>query len=456
METTLSVDSLDEFVFGKSPRKIRCGHGLEIGCGQVVPEINFTLPSMKCNEQTWPDVRKNYQEMIGGVLKRAVELESPSLLIEFETVPDMTLNTAWGLEICRLLADAIADCHAKHGLKNALRFTPNDTREFARPPLMRQGKYWDDMQSIFDDSAVAGADIISIESTGGKEICDEALMAGDLSGILFALGVLAPRDMEFLWKAIVGSCRQHDIIPGGDTACGFANTAMVLASQKMIPRVLAAVVRVASVPRSLVAYDVGAEGPSKDCAYEGPYLKAIAGVPISMEGRSSACAHFSPVGNISQAVCDCWSNESVQNVALLSGKAPVVSVEQLIYDCRLMEAASKTSADARRLRDWLVASDSSTDPQAYVLRPDVVLDISRNIIHEQSPYLRTVASIRAAIEVINDADSNGELNLSKREKVWLDKLKLQADEFPQEEERFIDSMRPHIDPSRCHLEEYGL
>jgi len=65
--------------------------------------------------------------------------------------------------------------------------------------------------------------------------------------------------------------------------------AMVLAEQKLIPRLLAAVVRVATVPRSLVAYEMGAVGPSKDCAYEGPYIKAIAGIPISSrrEPRSS-------------------------------------------------------------------------------------------------------------------------------------------------------------------------
>ena len=42
----------------------------------------------------------------------------------------------------------------------------------------------------------------------------------------------------------------------------------------------------------------GAVGPSKDCAYEGPVMKVVSCVPISMEGKSSSCAHFSPLGNI--------------------------------------------------------------------------------------------------------------------------------------------------------------
>ena len=45
--------------------------------------------------------------------------------------------------------------------------------------------------------------------------------------------------------------------------------------------------------------------------------KAIAGVPISMEGRSATCAHLSPIGNIAAAAADLWSNESVQDTPLL-------------------------------------------------------------------------------------------------------------------------------------------
>jgi methanol--5-hydroxybenzimidazolylcobamide Co-methyltransferase len=118
-------------------------------------------------------------------------------------------------------------------------------------------------------------------------------------------------------------------VSGGDSACGFANTAMQLAHQKMLPEVLAAVVRAMSAVRSLAAFEQGAVGPSKDCAYEGPVIKAITGCPISMEGKSASCAHFSPLGNIAAAMCDLWSNESVQNVRLLSGNAPEVFTELL-------------------------------------------------------------------------------------------------------------------------------
>lgn len=55
--------------------------------------------------------------------------------------------------------------------------------------------------------------------------------------------------------------------------------------------------------------------------------------------------------------------------------APTVSMEQLIYDCRLMNEAAARGFNLK-LRDLLADSDSRLDVQAYVLRPDVVLDIS--------------------------------------------------------------------------------
>ena len=320
---------------------------------------------------------------------------------------------------------------------------------------MRSGKYWDGMVTLFNTAAESGADLLSIESTGGKEICDEALMNADLRTLVYALGVLAPRDMEFLWTEIVRACTNGGIIPAGDTACGFANTAMVLAEQKLLPRVFAAIVRVASVPRSLVAYEVGAVGPSKDCAYEGPYMKAMAGVPISMEGRSAACAHLSPVGNIAQAVCDCWSNESVQNVRLLSAQAPVVSVEQLAYDCRLMNAAAAHNG-TRQLQSWLVESDAPLDPQAWVLRPDVVLRLSAEIQKETSAYLRTRRAVLAALSEIKDAHSAGRLRILPNEVRWLDRLQKQADSLPESESDFHAEMSETLKDSPYIPAEYGF
>jgi len=453
----LAIGVIDDFVFGRCPHPVRCGRRLVLGGGDVVPEINFTLPTVDISDLTWPSIRDQYQEIVSTVCERAVQLNVPGLLVEFETLPPMTVRPAWGLEITRVISETLRSYHDLHGLANALRLTPNDTRDHIRPPLMRSGAYWDGMLEMFAGAAEAGADLISIESTGGKEICDSALMTGDIRTLVYALGVLAPRDMSYLWTEIVRTCRAGGMIPAGDTACGFANTAMVLAEQKLLPRVFAAVVRVAAVPRTLVAIESGAVGPSKDCAYEGPYLKAIAGIPISMEGRTAACAHLSAVGNIAQAVCDCWSNESVQNVRLLSASAPVVSLEQLAYDCRLLNTATKTSnAVAAQLRDLLVESDSAYDPQAYVLRPDVVLKLSQLIISEDTPYSRTRAAVLGTLRELRSATESGRLALPPIEMRWLKKLEKQAEALPDSETQFHDEMQAELADAPYIPAEYGF
>jgi methanol--5-hydroxybenzimidazolylcobamide Co-methyltransferase len=101
----LAVRSLDDFVFGKALHPVTCGRGLVCGGGTVVPEINFTLPPIDIAESTWPDIRQQYREMIEAVCGRAVELGVPGLLVEFETLPPMTVRPEWGAEITCILAE---------------------------------------------------------------------------------------------------------------------------------------------------------------------------------------------------------------------------------------------------------------------------------------------------------------------------------------------------------------
>lgn len=453
--TKLAYTSLDDFIYGSCPNPVITKNGLSIGGGLIYPEVNFTLPPMNINKDTMPEVLRIYKEVITGVLKKAHELHAPGLIIEFETLPDMTEHPEWGIEIHKLLRDNMFEFEAKYGLKSAMRMTPNDLREMSRPPIMRSGKYWEAMVRTFEGTAKDGADILSIESTGGKEINDEAIVNADLRTSIFALGCLASRDMKWLWTNISNIANAHGAISGGDSACGFANTSMVLAEQGFIPKVYAAVMRTITAPRALVALENGAVGPGKDCAYENVYLKAITGTPITLEGKSAACAHFSPIGNISAAVADLWSNESVQQVKLLSGFAPVVSTEQLVYDCRLMNTATK-KGHAKLMRDLLVESDCYYDPQAYVLRPDIAFEISNEIIKSQDPFIRTLNTAKLTIEILQRATKNKELILEEREMNWLDILDSQIEEIPDDEEAFIAEMKQEVDSSKYNPAEYGI
>ena len=172
---------------------------------------------------------------------------------------------------------------------------------------------------------------------------------------------------------------------------------MVLAEQRFIPRVWAAVIRVMSVPRSLVAFERGAVGPNKDCAYEGPYIKAITGCPIALEGAEAACAHLSPIGNIAKAVPDLWSNESVNNVKLLGAMAPTVCLEQLVYATRLMNTASSHGRAGGPHPARLVGGiGRGQRPAGLRAAPGRgAADLPAQIIAEPTPYLRTRKAAQA-------------------------------------------------------------
>lgn len=451
----LAINHLDDFIYGSCPNPVTTKSGMVIGGGTVYPEINFTLPGMDVNDQTIDKALSIYSNIIDGVLKRAAELYAPGVLVEFETVPDFTEHPKYGIDANRILLNGIKEAADKYGLKAALRTTPNDLREMSRPPVMRGGKYWDTMLELYEQCAKDGSDFLSIESTGGKEINDEALVKADIRKAIFAMGVLGCRDMEYLWGNLVKLSDANGCFAAGDSACGFANTAMVLAEKGFIPHVFAAVMRVVAVPRALVAFEQGAVGPSKDCAYEGPYLKAVTGSPIAMEGKSAAGAHLSPVGNIAAAVADTWSNESIQQVKLLSEMAPVVGMEQLVYDCRLMNTA-KEKGQGIMMRDLLTESDAPLDVQAWVLRPDVVLKIAGELVKEQDNFLRTKLAAKLTINELRDAIKAEKVKADRRDMKWLDKMEKAVDKIPDDPEQFYAEIKPELDMDKWHPEGYGL
>ncbi|MCS7263656.1 MAG: hypothetical protein NZ805_02350 [Armatimonadetes bacterium] len=454
MVKSLVYDSPDELIFGVAKKPVKCKQGVVIGGGEVLPEVNFTLPPMPLREDNLPEIRHRYREMVTRILQKAVHLRQEALVLEFEQLYEMTRNPEWGAFITAEIKKVMDEFNQRHGLKSALRVTVADIRDEERPPKMRTGEPLAKMLRAFELCSDAGADILSIESTGGKEVSDQAIVEGDVEGLIFALGVLAPRDMEFLWGNIVEIANRKGVVAGGDTACGFANTAMQLAHQGLIPKVLAAFMRLVSAPRSLVAVEMGATGPLKDCGYENPIIKIVTGVPISMEGKSSACAHSSPLGNIAAAACDLWSNESVQDVRLLGGFAPEVFTEILIYDCRLMNTAAK-NGQAKCLQDLFVESDRYRDPQALMLDLKVMHEAAKRIVTSEDDYKRTVAVADLAVDVLQRASDEGLIYLSEREQRWLAILTKSVENLPETADTLTERVLAHWSELFV-TDEYGL
>jgi methanol--5-hydroxybenzimidazolylcobamide Co-methyltransferase len=453
----LTIDHANDLIFGTSPKPVTTRRGLKIGGGIIYPELNFTLPAMKVDLSTQKEVVDHYRQITKGALDRAVELYSNGLVLELETVIEMTRYPQIGIEVVKVMNDICEDYYHRHGLKSEIRLTPNDLRDFDKPPRQRNSTYLDPMMELFEKGAEAGGDLLSIESTGGKEISDDALLMCDIRKFIFSQAVLGVKDMAFLWDKIISIARSKGVLAGGDTACAFGNTAMILAEKKYIPKTFAAIARVATVVRTLVAIEKGAMGPDKDCGYEGPFLKAITGIPISMEGKTAACAHQSPIGNIAGACADLWSNESVQNIKLLAGMAPTVYLEQLEYDVRLMnQAILHGKESARMLQRMMVDSDIKFDPQAIILAPENVINISKEIVKGENYIDAAVRGSLKALEIIESAFKSGNLILSEMELPWIDMIRNDILTIPLNESHFIEEIMPAIDPNKIILSEYGL
>jgi len=454
---TLAISNPRDLIFGTARSPVTTRRGLVIGGGKVYPELNFTLPPMEITSQTLPEVRTHYSDIIRGSLDKAHHLYSDGVVFEFETLLEMTKTPSIGIELVKIINDLCEEYYQKYGLKSEIRLTPNDLREFERPPKLRTSALLDQMFELFEEGARAGGDMLSIESTGGKEISDDALIMCNMKQFIFSQAVLGVRDMRMLWKRIVAIANATSTIPGGDTACGFGNTAMVLAEKKYIPKVFAAIARIATVVRTLVAIEEGAKGPDKDCGYEGPFLKAITGTPISMEGKTSACAHTSPLGNIAAACCDLWSNESVQNVKLLADIAPVVYMEQLQYDVRLFNQATAEGRESvLTLQRLLVNSDSCHDPQAFILAPDNIIIISEAIVSGDTYVSATKKGCLKGLDLIEEGISQGTLRDDPKESSWIGMLRDEIASIPDNESDFVNEIVPQLDPEKIALSEYGL
>lgn len=443
----LLIDVPNDLVFGTAPRPVELGFGVEVGGGAVVPEIKY-FPLAK-NLRDEERAVAAYAKVTRELLHHAANLGIPALVLETELPEVACSNPGWGAAITRRQLELLEHAHEEHGTKLALRVTVADTRDVTKGGLRGDGAAG--VLESFRANAEAGAHALSIESFGGKEVLVHALTRGDLAGVIFATGILGTSDVRHLWERVVKVCGNLSI-PAGDTACAHANSAMVLAGGKLtrqISHAFAAVVRAVAAVRSLAAYEAGALGPGKDCGYENVVVKAITGFPMSMEGKSSACAHSSLVGNVAMAAADLWSNESVEHVRLFSGPAPNAFLEMLHYDCELLNAAAR-GGEASRMVDFIVSSNQFTDPQALVLTPASAVRIGGSIVAAgEDPYARSVAAAREALAILSENADH--LSLPRVERRYLERMARQLEGLPDNADRFVEDRSAYYEEK---LDEY--
>ncbi|MDP3178865.1 MAG: methyltransferase MtaB domain-containing protein [Spirochaetaceae bacterium] len=431
---SMAYGNPEEMIFGTARKPVRTKRGLDIGAGFVIPEIKpHPRPG---SEKSLKTLLREFERASDSALERCVVVGHPSVIIEIEHVFQMTHTAKWGMEAAAQASRQIDDYSERYGLRAAYCSTVADIR---KPDMvgMRDSDRTREVLEAFEACAPY-SDIVCIESMGGKEVFDYSLIRNDIAGILFSQAVLGGRDMEWLWSRIVEIARRHGCVAGGDTDCSQANTAMFMAGgllSKDVPHTLAALCRAIGAGRSLVAYECGATGPGKDCAYENPILKAIAGIPIATEGKTSACAHMSLCGNVMAATCDVWSNEAVEYRDMFGGTTPAVFTEMLGYDAAAMNSAIELGYQGE-YQACLVNSDRYRGPQGFILCPDNAWEIGRAIVENgASLYSRARAAALTCGELMLGDEL---LRFTAFEKEALTGYLKDIEALPVEEGDFID------------------
>lgn len=453
--TGMAYKSGDEMIFGTAKFPVTSKRGIKYGGGYVHPTIKpHPRPG---TEKTKKTLLREYEKMNFDAMERMVIVGHPTLVVENEHVFQMTHTPDWGGDIAAQTARQMDDLLDKYGLKCAYTATIADLR---RPEVhhMRTSDYTMEMLEAFK-ACSKYADHVSIESMGGKEVFDYALIRQDMEGILLGQGFLGSRDMEWMWDQIVAICKENKCIPGGDTNCSEANTAMFMAGgmvSKDVPHVFAALTRAVSAARTMVAYECGATGPTKDCAYEDPIVKSMTGVPITTEGKTSACGHSDLASNLIAAVCDLWSNEAVEYHDMFGATTTSVFAEILGYDCAQFNCAIDLGL-AKEMQTILVNSDAYRDSHSLILVPDNAWAIGNAIVSNTGKgyYTRARAGAMKAGEIIL-ADTK--FKLTAFEKAALEGAMKQMDALPEDEGKFLDKALPKYSKlvPGLKLDAYGL
>ena len=459
--TKMAYSSADEMVFGHAKEPVSYGFGIKVGAGRVIPELNYgPRPGSEASPEK---LRKEYVDYISkDVLNRCVTLGFPDVQLETEWIsqmgdPKMSTPVVEGQKaICEKF-------HEEYGINCAVRQTIPDQREAEegyRPGMGGKHSYPEHLFQCAEVACENGADVLSCETLGGKELGDYATTNGDIVAFLFGIGYLGSIDMEYVWKEFVNIAKKNKTIAGGDTNCSGANTSMFMAGGMLdqdVQRTYSAVTRAIASARTLVAWEQGASGPDKDCGYEGPICKAIAGKPCAQEGKNCQCAHADLQGNLMAQVCDLWSNESIEYHPEFGGTSVQCWMGSLGYEVALMNTAIQTGKQ-KELRDLYMITDRERGPEGHILAYDNAYEIGKAIVSEgDNYYLRAKAAGLKAAELIKAHNDAKELALTRKQREVLEGIIKDLSALPDDEDKFFEyCCKKYADVPNFTLKNYGL
>ncbi len=459
--TKMAYGSADEMVFGHAKEPVSYGFGIKVGAGRVIPELNYgPRPGSEASPEK---LRKEYVDYIAkDVLNRCVTLGFPDVQLETEWIsqmgdPKMATPVVEGQKaICEKY-------YEEYGINCAVRQTIPDQREAEegyRPGMGGKHQYPEHLFQCAEVACENGADVLSCETLGGKELGDYATTNGDIVAFLFGIGYLGSIDMEYVWNEFVNIAKKNKAIAGGDTNCSGANTSMFMAGGMLdqdVQRTYSAVTRAIASARTLVAWECGASGPDKDCGYEGPICKAIAGKPCAQEGKNCQCAHADLQGNLMAQVCDLWSNESVEYHPEFGGTSVQCWMGSLGYEVALMNTAIQTGKQ-KELRDLYMITDRERGPEGHILAYDNAYEIGKAIVSEgNNYYLRAKAAGLKAAELIKAHNDAKELQLTRKQREVLEGIIKELSALPDDEDKFFEyCCKKYADVPNFNLKNYDL
>ncbi|WP_323736105.1 methyltransferase MtaB domain-containing protein [Methanosphaera sp. ISO3-F5] len=434
--TKMVTESADDMLFGETKNPVKLGLDQVAGGGMVYP--NIKVAPAEGSEESIDGLEATSKNIAFAACQRAADVGLPAVQIEMEHVQQQSISKEASERCTAVTWEELEKLHDKYGTRVSLMSTIADMREEENG--LRGSDYDVAMDESFEACAQSGASMLCIETVGGKVVSDYGISRGDARAILYGIGVLGSNDMEYMWTKIVDIAKRNGVVAGGDTDCAQANTAMFLAGGfmgKNVSHTIAAVARAIAGARSLVALECGATGPTKDCGYENPIVKSIASVPICAEGKNATCAHADLMGNLTAAVCDVWSNESVYNREEMGGPTPGVWLQSLGYECALMNTA-KQIGTAKALRDSYVLADKYRDPQGVILAYDNAYRIGQAIVADgEDNYLRARAAALKAMDCINEAVEAKRILLTRFERDTLDSTYKTYEQLPDDSDKFL-------------------
>ena len=434
--TKMETEDVDDMVFGQTKKPVKMGLDQVVGDGEVIP--NIKVAPAEGSETSIDGLVATCKNIAFAACERAAGIGLPAIQIEQEHVQQQSISEEASARTTAVQWEQLEELHEKYGTAVSLMSTVADMREEENG--LRGSELDQAMDASFEACAENGASMLCVETVGGKVVSDYGISRGDVRAILYGIGVLGSIDMAYMWPKIVDIAKKNNIVAGGDTDCAQANTAMFLAgalTSKNVSHTIAAVARAIAGARSLVAIECGATGPTKDCGYENPIVKAIGGVPICAEGKNATCAHSDLMGNLAAAVVDCWSNESVYNREEMGGPTTGVWLQSLGYECALMNTATKMGEE-ETLRDMYTLADKYRDPQALVIAYDNAYRIGESIVTDgEDIYLRSRAAALEACDIINEAVDAKKMYLTRFERDTLDSAQKTIEQLPEEQDKFV-------------------